>query len=894
MRIKVVKVLYLSVKIEAERKRSPENLRFGIEIKKKLKNRQKMGRKKAPKTRKELNERPQRYEKRKRHNKRVPQKPLIEPSQIPPALIVLAYIFIVTFTPNWMALDTNSTKFMTLSMLNLVSFLYLLFNQSIRQEPGTLLKFFNTNVGMVYTGFLIVTLLSFTQAINIIESVLNFAKIFSVFSAVFILSVLLMRDIRLFKMILFVMTLLLIFDSVSVYYYIGKFIQGEIERISDIKTVYSNKNILASSIYVKLPFALSMLMFDKGWQKYLGWVALFFGMLATFFMATRTFYLGLILLSVAFLAYTLIHFLRRKEKKYLIQAGAYMAALVLSLVVFSYIQQYHYPGMREARIEQRRLARQEAREGAEAASRPRAAGGRHTQPVTEQLATISWESGSRNRTNAWIWSVEIIKRNPLLGIGTGNWKVNILEYENQQNPGFIYLYKAHNDFLEKTAEAGIVGGLLFISIFVLMGWNFIKQYRKRADDPGILYRALFLAASGLAFYAVDAFFNFPADRPEILLLWALYMSMGVAATIVQKDEALAEEAQKDSDNANKPATVPVPTFKHPLIAKGSAFLVVALMGVVIWILTINFQSSKLQRLIYQDIMAGELRHSSDQFMGQFPVIPNLSIWGESITSLKARYLMDEGKHRETIDILIDDLSNPWDARREFFLAMAYNSLNERDSAIHFAEKAYHQKPYYFRNVHLLFTLMERKGREDEIPAIIDDYLENQKRTQQAWLYATGFYNRIGEIDKAWELIEEAKQYFRRDSQIEQQYNFLYHHKFILPNRALFAEAMELYNADNFAAAIEKFDEYTAIVERDPNAFRMRAFSHYRLNRYEESLEDIERFFNFEDEDGSMVNLRGVCLRELGEHEAACRDFEAAMRMGNSSGETNYNNFCVNN
>lgn len=833
-----------------------------------------MGRKRAPRAKREPHERPQRYENRRRHNKKATKrKPLVELSQIPPALIVLAYIFIVTFTPNWMALDTNATKFMTLSMLNLVSFLYLISNSSIRQEPGTLLKFFNTNVGLVYTGFLIVTLLSFTQAINILESVLNFAKIFSVFSAVFILSVLLMRDLRLVKLILFVMTLLLIFDSVSVFYYINKFIQGEIERISDIKTVYSNKNILASSIYVKLPFALAMLMFDKGWKKWTGWVALFFGILATFFMATRTFYLGLILLSVVFLAYTAIHFFRKKEMFYIRLAGSYLAALLLGLLLFSVVQQNLYPGARD------RGAR---------------TGGRHTQPVTQQLATITREDASTNRVNAWNWSLELIKNNPVMGVGTGNWKINILEHENQQNTGFIYLYKAHNDFLEKTAETGIVGGLLFISIFVLIGWSFIKQYKKRADDPGVLYRALFLAASGLAFYSVDAFFNFPADRPEILLLWSLYLSMGIAATIIQKEEALAEKAQNENDNETKPVAIPVPSFRSPLLAKGTAFVTLGLLGVTIWILTINFQSSKLQRLIYQDIMAGELRHSSDQFVGQFPVIPNLSIWGESITSLKARYLMDEEKNRETIDILKDDLTNPWDARREFFMAMAYNNLNERDSAIHFAEKAYHLKPYYFRNTHLLLTLMERKGREDEIPAVIDRYLQQEKDTPQAWLYATNYYHRQGNNERAWELIDEARQFLRRDSQIQQQYNFIYHHKFIEPNRPLFNEAMEQYNAGNFSAAIETFNEYLQLAERDPNAIRMRAFSHYQIQQFEESLEDIERFFEIHEVDGALLNLRGVCRRELGDLEGACQDFAEAMRMGNSSGESNYNNFCRDN
>ena len=850
-----------------------------------------MSKKKRPQARPTPNERPQRYEKRNRRDKKPPRKPLLQVSQIPPAIIILAYIFIVTFTPNWMALDTNSTKFMTLSMLNLVAFVYLITDREINREPGMLLKFFTTNVGLVYTGFLVMNLLSFIPAINILESVLHFSKVFSVFTAAFILSVLLMRDLRYVKMILFVMTLLLIFDSVSVFYYIGKFINGEVASISDIKTIYSNKNILASSIYVKLPFALSMLMFDRGWLKRLGWFALFVGMLSTFFMATRTFYLGLIMLSVAFLAYTAVHYFRKKDTHYMKLAGAYVAALVLSILLFSYVQQYHYPGMREARIEQRRAARAEAAEAQGGESRPRARGGRHTQPITEQLATISWESGSRNRTNAWIWSVEIIKQNPLLGVGTGNWKVNILEHENQVNTGFIYLYKAHNDFLENMAETGVIGGLLFMAIFVLMGWNFLKQYRKKADDPGVLYRALFLAASGLAFYAVDAFFNFPADRPEILLLWALYISMGIAATAIQKEQTDDEKTTGVQADEKIAATASAPITIKPVVGKTASFFIVILLAAVSYVMYINFESSKLQRVVYQDIMAGELRHDSYMFVGQFPFIPNLSIWGESITALQARYLMDEEKYRETIDVLIDDHSNPWDARREFFLAMAYNNLGQLDSAMYFSEKAYELKPYYFRNVHLLLTLFERNDREDEIPAILENYLETQKRTQQAWLYATSFYNRTGDLDKAWELIEEAKRYLPRDSQVEQQYNFLYHHKFIVPNRPLFNEAMERYNNNDFDAAIEKFGEYIEVVERDPNAFRLLAFSYYRTERYEESIEAIERFSELHEDDGSLINLRGVSLRELGELEAACREFERAMRMGNSSGETNFRNFC---
>ncbi|MDR4989383.1 MAG: O-antigen ligase family protein [Bacteroidales bacterium] len=868
-----------------------------------------MSKTKKHKKHKPAPERPASYDRRKRRNKREPGKPLIPLAQIPPALIILAYIVVVTFTPNWMALDTNTTKFLTLSLLNLASFLYLVTNRELRREPGVLLKFFKAPAAMAYAGFLLVVLASFTHAINLQESLLQFFKLFSVFAAVFILAVLLMRDIRLVKMILVVMTALLIFDSVSVFYYINKFIQGDVERISDIKTVYSNKNILASSLYVKLPFALSMLMFDRGRLRQLGWVALFFGMLATFFMATRAFYLGLIVLSLVFLTYTAVHFMRKRERRYAYLAGAYVAALALSLLVFSVVQQNFYPGVRDARspvprpgfseltIATPRLSAPlvfispEVGSSTGGGTRGAAGGQRHTQSVGEQLASITREDGSmRNRINAWTWSLDLIRRYPLLGVGAGNWKVNILEYENQENPGFIYLYKAHNDFLETTAETGIPGGLLFISIFLLTGWSFIRHYRKKADDPGVLYRALFLSASGLAFYAVDAFFNFPADRPEILLLWSLYLSMGIAATVISKEQGSQEQPEEPGAETIAATAAPAPV--KPALAKTLAAVVVVMLTANAYLFYLNYQSSKLQRLVYQDIMAGQLRHTSDEFTGVFPFMPNISIWGESVTSLKARYLLDEGKYRETIEVLINDHGNPWDARREYFLATAYSSLEQYDSALYYSEIAHRLKPYYFRNTHLMMTLLERFERYDEIPAIIDAYLDTDKRTAAAWLYASGFYVRAGDADKAYALITEARRYLRGNSDIAQQYDFVYHHKYIRPNRQLFQAAMDRFDADDFRGAISRLNEYIALVERDPNAYRIRAFSHYRTGRFQESLDDIRRFSELHEIDGALMNLRGVCLRELGDLEGACRAFEQAVRMGSAGAEQNYRNFCT--
>ena len=814
--------------------------------------------------RKDLNERPERYPKSKnrRHKyKKEPRKPLIEPSMIPYGTIILAYFFVVTFTPNWMALDTNATKFMTLSFLNFLAFGYLWTRPDIKGQPGVLMRFFDTRAGIAFGLFLVVVLLSFTQATNILESVLHFTKLFSVFMATFIIAVILMRDMRYVNMVIVLGALLLVFDSLSVFYYIQQYIIGEFSRITDIKSVYSNKNILASAIFVKIPFALYLWMFDGGRLKILGLFGLFSGLLATFFMATRGFYVGTIVVTLVFVLYCGYNYFRDKEIRHITLLGGYIGALVLALVLFSVVRSNLYPSTAS----------------------------RHTQAIGTQLATIQDDAQESNRINAWFWSFDIIKENPILGVGTGNWKLNILEHENQVNTGYIYLYKAHNDFIENTVETGIPGGLIYILMFVFIFWSLIRAYLYK-DRNTLRYRHLFLAGFGMMFYGFDAFFNFPMDRPEIQMLFALYMAVGVVATL-KKDEKAGEE--HFTATAGELESAEQKQSRRPQYAKIMSAVFVVLMLGSAYILTVNYESSKLQRLVYQDIMRGEMDRDPDKFLEGFPFMPNVSIWGEAISSLTARYLLQEDRNEEVIELLRPDARvNPWDGRREFFMAMAFNNKGEKDSALVYSKKTYDVKPHYFRNVHLLTTLLQEKGRKEEVGPFLDGYLAHNKSNDQAYLYATSFFNRQGELEHAWNHIDTAYQAMPRNERIEQQYNFLRQRKFVAPHQDLYRTAAEYYNDNQYAEALPYLDEFIEKTPFDQNVYRMRAFSNYHLENHEETIDDINYVMEQGESSPVLVNLRGVCYRAIGDNEAACEDFRAAMEAGNASGETNFNNFCA--
>ena len=78
----------------------------------------------------------------------------------------------------------------------------------------------------------------------------------------------------------------------------------------------------------------------------------------------------------------------------------------------------------------------------------------------------------------------------------------------------------------------------------------------------------------------------------------------------------------------------------------------------------------------------------------------------------------------------------------------------------------------------------------------------------------------------------------------------------------------------------------------PDAYMNRAFSYFFLKEYKKSLADVEYLFAKGIQNPALLNLRGVNYQEMGNNEAACRDFEAAMKAGNKEGADNYAEFCV--
>ena len=266
-------------------------------------------------------------------------------SHLNPAYYILlfSYLLVPVLTPNFYTLDSNGPKFAALALLNLVSLLVIANDRDFKQRTEIQSGFFRNFIGLAYTLFIVITLLSFFQAYNLPESIINFAKLSSVFASSYVLYVIFSsnRDYVLHLCIAF--TLLLLFECFTVFYHIMEYVNKNVDSIYDIKSVYSHKNVLSAALFIKIPAAIWLMIFGDGWKKKLGYFASFSGAIAVLFMSSRAFYLGLALLIVALTAFFISrHFFIKKNitlKKVLFFAGLF----ILSLIIFSIIQKIFYP-----------------------------------------------------------------------------------------------------------------------------------------------------------------------------------------------------------------------------------------------------------------------------------------------------------------------------------------------------------------------------------------------------------------------------------------------------------------------------------------------------------------------------------------------------------------------
>ena len=140
--------------------------------------------------------------------------------------------------------------------------------------------------------------------------------------------------------------------------------------------------------------------------------------------------------------------------------------------------------------------------------------------LKNKLTLLSNNDTIVERTLLWQNTWQMIKENPLTGVGAGNWQLFFPKYGLHHfmqtnyliSDGYTTFQRPHNDFLWIWSELGIMGLLVYISIFSLAIYYAVKNIKAAINTQNKIIEAGFLMA--IIGYAFIALVDFPLERSE--------------------------------------------------------------------------------------------------------------------------------------------------------------------------------------------------------------------------------------------------------------------------------------------------------------------------------------------------------------------------------------------
>jgi putative inorganic carbon (HCO3(-)) transporter len=154
--------------------------------------------------------------------------------------------------------------------------------------------------------------------------------------------------------------------------------------------------------------------------------------------------------------------------------------------------------------------------------------------------TYSDAEATESRYTLWTGGLRMIAENWLTGVGVGNFKALSTAY---QPPGETVQAIAHNTYIQVTAELGIVGLLIFLSV-PITAFASLEKTRTEALrlQSSLLYHSATGLQGGLVAYMVAAFFV--SAEYQRLFWFMIFMSVSLSALTRQIRRRLSADAQR--------------------------------------------------------------------------------------------------------------------------------------------------------------------------------------------------------------------------------------------------------------------------------------------------------------------------------------------------------------
>ena len=269
----------------------------------------------------------------------------------------------------------------------------------------------------------------------------------------------------------------------------------------------AHKNIFSQVLFLAFSFSAYGLFLFKDFRKKLAFISTLLTLILILSLMTRSVWVALITGTFVVLIVYFIFIKKeipfKKIKKFLIIGGAIIA---FSLVLFTFLSGFDSNKEIEKHIS----------------------------------SSFKFKEGNVvHRFDLWKKSIPMIKENTILGVGAGNWKIDILKYDVTLSRGKMNIVprRTHNDYISVLTETGVLGLLIYLSFFVLIFFYAIKYIKKSETYEDKLFGLSLLFA--FVGYSTYSLFSFPKERIETQILFNI-----VLAFIIQRSYSLSSNKKK--------------------------------------------------------------------------------------------------------------------------------------------------------------------------------------------------------------------------------------------------------------------------------------------------------------------------------------------------------------
>ena len=280
---------------------------------------------------------------------------------------------------------------------------------------------------------------------------------------------------------------------------------------------FTNRNMASQFIVLVIPFGFYL--FLKTENNVVGWITtLLTGLMVLYAVYTKSL-AAWVSISVEVIVFISVLLYLVKTGKYQFKIKSRLPALVLTFTGFLLLINidsggfnFKFGGLSDQVTSVQEFVESKSSSGVD---------------VVRSDAAVKGQSSIEWRWSVWLNSLAMIKDNPIIGVGAGNYKIEYPLYNHKVLKDTKFnlenqLDRAHNDYIQAAAEFGITGFVIALWAVVCFYYILFCLFKGDLSDLSgkklLLAAALMSAGTGMLF---NAGFSFPFQRaipPFIVML----------------------------------------------------------------------------------------------------------------------------------------------------------------------------------------------------------------------------------------------------------------------------------------------------------------------------------------------------------------------------------------